>query len=176
MPASPPPFNSDSHRGSSFRRDEAAVSEVIGYVLTFAIISGVLVLSMLTFNVARERTADRVLEVEAASVAHRVAAAVVEAGLFVERQTAAGATPTDLHLVLDLPESFQGTGYTIALCQLLNCPPAPCTTPTVVVVTVGAFTVIEPLLGVEADCVTRAGGPLAVSLSGSSSSLSLVNP
>lgn len=169
MPASPPPSNSErSRRRPAFRHDDDAVSEVIGYVLTFAIISGVLVISMLTFNVARERTADRVLEVEAASVAHRVAAAIVEAGLFVERQTTAGAPPTALYLVLDLPDSFQNKPYTIAITS--------CASPTTVEVKVGAFTASEPLLGVNAACATLSGGPVAVVLSGSSISLSLVTP
>src|ERR1051325_3214679 len=106
MPASLPPSRSEP-TGAALRADERGVSEIIGYILTFAILSTVLLIAMLTIAAANRQAEQRVLEVEAASVAHRVAAAVVEADLYLNAPNRAA---TELLLRLDLPASFGRDG------------------------------------------------------------------
>lgn len=142
MPASPPDSNSD------------AVSEVVGQILIFGILSTVLILSLLGFNVAREGTADQVVEVRAESLAQRVAGVVVDAALFAETQDA-----DDLRLALpiDLPSDLEGRSYRIDLGE------------DDVTLTVGAesvsaalFSSSQPADVAVCDQDPRLGGPLQV--------------
>lgn len=105
MPKSPP-----TSRFRRLRRDEAAVSEVVGYALGFGILSGILILSLIGFNDAQEDTAARVEELRAESAAQRVATAVIDAALLVEQQD----VETYSRLV-ELPEDFDGRGYGLSL-------------------------------------------------------------
>ena len=151
----------------SFLRDENAVSEVLGYILSFAILSAVLLVSMLAFNSARAQAEDRVRGIEASSVAHRIAAAIVEVQAFVDGR-ASGTTTNEIRLILDLPESFENHGYTIGVCDTdakNSCVQTPCQANSKickVVVTSGSVKEGEPLLGVTAKSSTLSGGPVAV--------------
>lgn len=92
-------------------RDEQAVSEVVGYVLIFGILSMILILSMLAFAAVQERAEKAVVAIEGESIAQRVASVVVNAALFAERH------PTDSTYLqpLDLPVDLEGNSYSIVL-------------------------------------------------------------
>lgn len=98
--------------------DERAVSEVVGYLLVFGILSVILVLSMYAFSLIQARAEESVVEVEGESVAQRVASAVVNAALFVEQNynaSRAASLAPKYTQPLDLPADLQGHAYTLAL-------------------------------------------------------------
>lgn len=103
MPISRSPSRSDP---------ESAVSEVIGFLLVFAILAIVLVLSMFAFGVIHNRAKSSVVTLQAESVAQRVASATVDAALFGEGHTVATSR---YHIVLDLPERLEGRAYEVFL-------------------------------------------------------------
>jgi hypothetical protein len=157
------------------------VSEVVGYILTFTIVATIVLVALLTFNNARAQAETRVREVEAASVAHRVAEAVVQAGLFQGRHTTTFAATSSI--ALDLPTSLQGRGgYLIELCNdsatsAYDCGTKACTAngadPTIVRVTSGSTVATEPLLGVKTARSCASGGRLFITFGGTSSSSDL---
>lgn len=93
-------------------RDEAGVSEVVGYIIMFGILSMITVISMLTFNDAQASTQDRVVELRADSAAARVAGAVVTAALFAEDNEGNDANFTR---EIELQQLLDGRAYTVAL-------------------------------------------------------------
>ena len=93
------------------RSNDDAVSEVIGFLLTFAIISFILLVSMLAFNSAQARAENRLIEIQGASAAQRVAAAAVDLALF------ATDHPYNTSIAIDLPVELQGISYSVFLCQ-----------------------------------------------------------
>src|SRR5688572_31294669 len=93
------------------RCGDDAVSEVIGFLLTFAIISFILLVSMLAFNNAQARAENRLIEIQGASAAQRVAAAAVDLALF------ASDHPFDTAVAIDLPVELQGISYSVQVCQ-----------------------------------------------------------
>lgn len=98
-------------RSRSEAPEEEAVSEVVGYVLIFGILSMILILSMLAFAAVQDRAESAVVAVEGESLAQRVASSVVNAALFAERH------PTDSTYLqpLDLPADLEGNPYVIRL-------------------------------------------------------------
>ncbi len=94
-----------------WRGDDLGVSEVIGYTLTFGIISAVLGLSILAFGEAQETTTEAVVEARAESVAQRVAGVLVDAALFAERHGSDSA----FRVEVVLPELLEGRSYTVHL-------------------------------------------------------------
>lgn len=96
---------------------DAAVSEVVGYLLVFGILSAILILSMVAFNLIQDRAEENVAAIEGESIAQRVASAVVNAALFVEDNydPAAPATAPTYLQPIDLPLAVQGRDYSIAL-------------------------------------------------------------
>lgn len=91
-----------------FRRSDAAVSEVIGFVLSFALSAIFLMISMNTFFVARTNSDDVVTAAELKTIADRVAAQVVEAGFLAEEFPNA-----TLNVTINIPQSLNGHPYTI---------------------------------------------------------------
>ena len=100
----------------SFRGDASGVSEVIGFMLTFSIISLILVLGMLAFRDAEADAKDRAVELHAQGVADRVASMVVEGALFAENQ----GTSASFSYRLDLPTDLEGRGYRVRLDDVLR--------------------------------------------------------
>ncbi len=98
--------------GSRHVSNSDAVSEVVGQILIFGILSTVLILALLGFNVAKEGANERVVEVRADAVAQQVASVVVEASLVAERMPADSLEITSR---LSLPGSFDLDGYQIDL-------------------------------------------------------------
>lgn len=103
------------------RRDDGAVSEVVGFLLVFAILSMILILSMVAFNEIQDRAEAAVVAVEAESVAQRVASAVVNAALFAERH---GSTDATYLQPLELPEDLEGHAYVVYLDPVAGSTPA----------------------------------------------------
>lgn len=111
-----PVSSSDPDARQRARSDEEGVSEVIGFLLTFAIISFILLVSMLAFNDAQQRAENRLIEIQGASAAQRVAAAAVDLALFVSDH------PYETSVAIDLPTELQGIGYKVHLCSDLPDP------------------------------------------------------
>lgn len=93
------------------RHDDEGVSEVVGYLLVFGILSIVLVLSMSAFAVGQEAAQSRAVQLRAESAAARVAGVVVQTAVLWEQQGTGFAVA---HLV-DLPQDLEGRGYTVRL-------------------------------------------------------------
>jgi hypothetical protein len=92
------------------------VSEVLGHVLIFGIVSMLLVSSMLAFNVAQGGARDRVVQLRAESAATRVAGVVVQASIVQERQsTLVASAIANVRFLVDLPDSLEGLAYKVAL-------------------------------------------------------------
>jgi hypothetical protein len=113
MPASTPA--SPSRAPQRRLRDADGVSEVVGHVLIFGIVSMLLVASMLAFNVAQQGARDRVVQLRAESAATRVAGVVVQASIVQERQSATPGASAEVRHLVDLPAQLEGLPYTVAL-------------------------------------------------------------
>jgi hypothetical protein len=112
MPTSEPPSNSRPARVTrGLRRDEAAVTEVLSYILTFGILSVVLVMSLVAFESERQEKADDIARLQADAAAQQVSSIIVETSLFRERQT--GTATMDR--ILELPYDFEGRNYKVRL-------------------------------------------------------------
>ena len=90
-----------------FRRDDA-VTEVIGYVLSFALSAIFLLIALNVFHAARGNTEHVVTGVELKTIADRVASHIVEMG-FVSQEF----PNARMSVALDIPQSFSGRTYTI---------------------------------------------------------------
>ncbi len=93
-------------------RDDEAVSEIVGQMLMFGILSMVLILSLLGFNAAKAGAEDRVAALEAESIAQRVAGVYVSASLFAEEHATQAVR---YERVVDLPERVQERSYTVSI-------------------------------------------------------------
>ena len=96
----------------TLRGDSSGVSEVIGFLLTFGILSFMLVMSMVAFGAAAEGAQARAVALHAQSAATRVAGVIVEAAVLAEQQ---GAAEPSLAYSVELPESLEGHEYVIRL-------------------------------------------------------------
>lgn len=91
---------------SSFSRDDGAITEVVGFVLSFALSAMFLLIAMNSFWVAKDNTDSVVTAVELKTIANRVAAKIVEAGL--SAQEFPNAT---LNITVPLPQELNGHIY-----------------------------------------------------------------
>lgn len=116
MPASTRPSPSEPASAGRPPRaltgDSAAVTEVIGYLLVFGILSLVLVMSMVSFNIAQVAARERAVELRAESAAARVAGVVVQTAVLAEQM--ADSSPVVAYQ-LDLDDQLEGYDYTIRL-------------------------------------------------------------
>lgn len=112
MHASTPrsPSRAAPTRPRLLRQDEG-VSEVVGYLLVFGILSIVLVLSMSAFAVGQEAAQSRAVQLRAESAAARVAGVVVQTAVLWEQQGAGFAVA----YFIDLPQDLEGRSYTVRL-------------------------------------------------------------
>lgn len=91
-----------------FRRNDEAVTEVIGYVLSFALSAIFLLIALNVFTAARANTDHVVTGVELRTIADRIAGRIVEMGLVsVEFEN----VTMDVSLII--PQSLNGRLYTI---------------------------------------------------------------
>jgi hypothetical protein len=93
-----------------FRRDDQAVTEVVGYILTFALSAIILLISVQSFTVARQNSDGVVTAVELKAIASRVATRVIEAGLV--SQEFPNSTFT---MVINIPQELNGHEYTVVV-------------------------------------------------------------
>ncbi len=94
-----------------YANDERAISEIIGYILVFAIISILLVLAMVAFNKLQNDAHDNVTELRAKSAGTRVASLVSKVSLLAESQ----ASTIAVRFVADLPADLEGYDYVVYL-------------------------------------------------------------
>lgn len=94
-------------RRSLFRND-SAVTEVIGYVLSFALSAVFLLIALNVFHAARANTEEVVTGVELKTLADRVAGRIVELGLVSQEFPDAR-----MNITLNIPQSLNGRLYTI---------------------------------------------------------------
>lgn len=92
--------------------DTVAVSEVIGQILIFGILSTVLILTLVGFNVAKVSAEERAIDLRAESAAQRVAAVAVQAALFAEENAGREITFSGF---VDLPQDLEGRSYFLDL-------------------------------------------------------------
>lgn len=95
-------------RRALFRRDDSAVTEVIGYVLSFALSAVFLLIALNLFYTAKGNTEAVVEGVELRSIADRVSGRIVEAGLI--SQEFPNAT---MNYTINIPQSLDGKPYKI---------------------------------------------------------------
>lgn len=91
---------------SPFRRDDGAITEVVGFILSFALSAVFLIIAMNSFWVAKDNTDGVVTAVEMKTIANRVAGKIVEAGL--AAQEFPNAT---LEITVPLPQELNGHIY-----------------------------------------------------------------
>lgn len=95
-------------RSGRLARDDAGVSEVIGFVLSFALSAVFLMISLNTFFLAKSNSDDVVSGAELKVIADRVASRVVEAGLI-----GAEFDSATVNMTLDIPQDLNGHPYYI---------------------------------------------------------------
>lgn len=114
-PRTLPPHVAGAHGRRASRpglpQDDRAVSEVIGFLVTFAIISVVLVLAMLAFAKASSDAKTNAIDLRAQSVGTRVANLAITAALTAEQHGAG----TAVRFLADLPQQLEGESYVIYL-------------------------------------------------------------
>jgi len=91
-----------------FAQDDRAISEVIGFILSFALSAVFLMIAMSSFYAARNNTDGVVAASELKSVADRVASRIVEAGLV--GQEFANAS---INLTIVIPQAINGHPYQV---------------------------------------------------------------
>ncbi|MEA3202142.1 MAG: hypothetical protein QOE90_3570 [Thermoplasmata archaeon] len=90
------------------RRDDRAVSEVIGFILSFALSSVFLLIALGTYYQASGNTDNVITGVELKGVADRVATRIVDAGLIAQEFPNAS-----LNITMDLPQTANGHSYLV---------------------------------------------------------------
>jgi hypothetical protein len=114
MPPSPSKPPSAPRR--DLASDGAAVTEVIGYILVFGILSFVLVTSMFAFNLAQGAAEESAIQLRAESAAARVAGVVVQSAVLWETQyNATSNTNVTLAYRVELPDQLEGRDYVVEL-------------------------------------------------------------
>lgn len=88
------------------RADDAAVNEVLGFILSFALSAIFLMLAMSSFWQARNNSDSVITATELRSIADRVAAGIVEAGLV--GQEWPNAT---MNITIQIPQALNGHDY-----------------------------------------------------------------
>jgi hypothetical protein len=91
--------------------DEQGVQDVIGFILVFGILSVILVLTMLAFNVAQGAAKSRAVELRAESAATRIAGVIVQSAIAAEQQ----GSGLVVAYRIDLPPDLEGFNYTVYL-------------------------------------------------------------
>ena len=92
----------------TFREDDGAINEIIGYILSFALSSVFLLIALTSFWTAQQNTDSVVTAVEMKTLANKVAGRVVEAGLL--SQEFGNAT---LNVTITIPQDANGHAYNV---------------------------------------------------------------
>ncbi|MBW3582620.1 MAG: hypothetical protein KY455_05920 [Euryarchaeota archaeon] len=96
----------DPSPGIRFRDDESAVSEAIGYIITFGVSTIVLVASLSAFSTIRDYTTDLAIDRALDEVGAQVSFAIGEA-----KRAGANYPGSDYDFTVTLPRDIDGVGY-----------------------------------------------------------------
>lgn len=96
----------DPAPGIRFRDDESAVSEAIGYIITFGVSTIVLVASLSTFSTIRDYTTDLAIDRSLDEIGAQVSFAIGEA-----KRAGANYPGSAYHFTVTLPPDIDGVGY-----------------------------------------------------------------
>lgn len=91
-----------------FRKDDQGVSEIIGFVLSFAISSIFLMIAMTSFYTAKNNSDSVITATELKAIADRIASAVVEAGLVGQEYP-----NSTMNISVALPQQLNGHDYRV---------------------------------------------------------------
>ncbi len=102
----------DARARRTLRHDDAAVSEVIGYILSLGILSILLISTLVGFGVAQNNTAERAVLVQGDAMLQEISGTAIQAALFAEDNP-----DTDLEFTgrINLPFDLEGHPYTVDL-------------------------------------------------------------
>ena len=89
------------------KRDDGAVTEVLGFILMFALSALILIVSMRAFNAAQANSNDLVAAVELRNVANRLSSRVVQAAIVSQEFPQA-----DFNVTVKVPPEIAGYRYT----------------------------------------------------------------
>lgn len=92
--------------GRSRRGDDAAVTEVLGFILMFALSAFILIVSMRSFNAAQDNSNALVGAVELRNIANRVSSRVVQAGIISQEFPQA-----EFSVTVKVPDEIAGYRY-----------------------------------------------------------------
>ena len=98
-----------SSEGGAWRRDTGAVTEVLSYVISFGVLSAILLLGLLGFAHVREQGEAPRAQAQAQSIANAVAAAAVQASLLAEQGSTSAAVR------VEVPDSVYGRSVLVRL-------------------------------------------------------------
>lgn len=101
-----------SRRKANFHADDAAVSEVIGQILSLGIMSALLITSLLGFSVAKDNAIEQAVAVRGDALLQKVSTTAIQAALFAEDNAGSGFT---LNATIDLPFDIEGHQYMVDL-------------------------------------------------------------
>lgn len=96
-----------------WRSDDRAVSEVIGQVLIFGILSIVLVSTLIGFGVAKDGATERSIEIRAENIAQTAAIRINEAAFFADQYDADSDVNVSYNHVWNLASDIEGHGFTL---------------------------------------------------------------
>ncbi|MHB8634169.1 MAG: hypothetical protein ACYDBQ_09425 [Thermoplasmatota archaeon] len=99
----------------TFTNDTEGVSEVLGEVFIFGILSVMMILSLIAFAAAQSAVQVRAVDLTASSAAARVAGVLVQVAVVAERDGNATLGWSNVTYRVDLPSDLQGVAYTVAL-------------------------------------------------------------
>ena len=92
--------------GRRAKRDDSAVSEVLGFILSFALSAIFLMLAMSSFWTARNNSDGVITGSELRAIADRIAGAVVEAGLVGQEWP-----NSTMNVTVQIPQTLNGHDY-----------------------------------------------------------------
>lgn len=95
-------------RSRDRREPDTAVSEVLGFIMMFALSAIILIFTMRAFDITHTRTREASAEVQLQGLADRVSSRVVQAGLVSER-----FPNSTFDVEVDLPERVEGFDYRV---------------------------------------------------------------
>ncbi len=99
---------------ASRRHSDDAVTEVVGQILIFGILSVVLTMSLVSFNVAKHSAEERILASTADAYAQQVADLVIDTAVMTAQFQ---GSDIDVQAIVDLPDVIQNRPYTVDLDQ-----------------------------------------------------------
>lgn len=133
------------------RIDDRAVSEVVGQLMIFLILSVSLVGALVGFSVAKDSATERAIEVQGQSIAQSIAGRIVDAAIFSEKHDPAEGVSYDYNYTIDVGSHIEGRAFTIDV----DPDSVTVTVPSLGIEAEGALFGVDEAVGVEV-CDTQA--------------------